>query len=112
MGNIAFFGKLVNIFVVVNIRHTLWEILSQPTITCSKATIETLEQDIYFTPWSSVSIVNFEQINASWVMFTKILASWNSYITIISVPLDLYWRRDVELPHFQAMFYFYTLSIS
>ena len=34
--------------------------LTQPEITCSKVTIETLEQ--------VVSIVNFEQVNADWGM--------------------------------------------
>ena len=27
----------------------------------------------YFTPYSSVSIVNFEQVNADWVTFQKVL---------------------------------------
>ena len=39
----------------------------QPAITCSRLTIETLEQGVKyvqsFTPCSSVSIVNFEQVN-------------------------------------------------
>ena len=37
---------------------------SQPAFTCSKLT--------YFTPCSSVSIVNFEQVNASWVSYAKL----------------------------------------
>ena len=42
---------------------------SQLAITCSKLTIETLEQDCDMSHLcSSVSIVNFEQINASWVV--------------------------------------------
>ena len=45
---------------------------TQLAITCSKLTIETLEEGVkyvqrYFTPCSSVSIVNFEQVNAGWV---------------------------------------------
>ena len=36
---------------------------TQPAITCSKLTIETLEQGTYFTPCSSVSIVDFEQVH-------------------------------------------------
>ena len=67
-------------------------ILSQPAFTCSKLTIEIQEQGvkyvqinnkrhqndangvsllltwIYFTPYSSVSIVNFEHVNDSWVL--------------------------------------------
>ena len=40
---------------------------SQPAIACSKLTIETLEQGVkHLTPCSSVSVVNFEQLNASW----------------------------------------------
>ena len=33
---------------------------------CSKLTINTPERRTYFTPCSSVSIVNFEQVNAGW----------------------------------------------
>ena len=41
---------------------------NQPTFTCSKLTIETLEQGVkhIFTPCSSVSIVNFEHVIAGW----------------------------------------------
>ena len=39
---------------------------SQPAITCSKLTIESLEQGVKYVPCSSVSIVNFEQVNAGW----------------------------------------------
>ena len=52
---------------------------TQWAFTCSKLTMETLEQgvkyvylltlNIYFTPCSSVSIVNFEQVLADWVRF-------------------------------------------
>ena len=35
--------------------------ITQPEITCSKLTIETLEQGV-----SSVSTVNFEQVNDGW----------------------------------------------
>ena len=45
----------VILFSVIAIMST------QPAITCSKLTIETLEQGV-----SSVSIVNFEQVNAGW----------------------------------------------
>ena len=57
---------------------------SQPAITCSKLTIETLKQEqvksrhqnkslllTYFTSCSSVSIINFEQVNADWVQPTS-----------------------------------------
>ena len=41
---------------------------SQPAITCSKLATETLEEDEqYFTPCSSVSIFNLEQVNAGWI---------------------------------------------
>ena len=50
----------------------------QPAITCSEWTIETLEQSVkyvhycelwtYFIPCTSVSIVDFEQVNAGWVI--------------------------------------------
>ena len=66
---------------------------SQPAIACSKLTIETLEQDVnmfkvnnkdtrttdaitYFTPCSSVSIVNFEQVNSGWDKSTTV--GWSS----------------------------------
>ena len=43
---------------------------SQPAFTCSKLTIETLQQGVNFehilTLCSSVSIVNFEHVIASW----------------------------------------------
>ena len=49
---------------------------SQPAIICSKLAIETLEQRVeYFTPCSSVSIMNFEQVNAGWYGFV-ILHYW------------------------------------
>ena len=40
-----------------------------PAITCSKLTIETLEQDVKYVHWrrSGVFIVNSEQVNAGWV---------------------------------------------
>ena len=60
-------------------------VITQPAIPCSKLTIETLEQAMfnvnnkdtrttpmapytYFTPCSSVSNVNFEHVNAGWVL--------------------------------------------
>ena len=45
------------------------EFSAQPVIiTCSKLTIETVEQGVtYFTPCPSVSTVNFEQVNAGWM---------------------------------------------
>ena len=50
---------------------------SQPTITCSKLTIEILE---YFTPCSGVSIVNFEQVIAGGVIYNMsedfLLITW------------------------------------
>ena len=48
------------------VRHGL--LSCQPTITCSKLIIETQKQGVKyvqsFAPCSSVSIVNFEQVNA------------------------------------------------
>ena len=46
----------------------LW--IAQPASTCSNLIVETLEEGAkYFTPCSSVSIVNFEQVNAGWEGF-------------------------------------------
>ena len=47
------------------------KVTTQLAISYSKLTIETLEQSLkyiwtYFTPCSSVSIINFEQENAAW----------------------------------------------
>ena len=39
---------------------------TQPVITCSKLTIETLEQGVKYVQSSSISIVNFEPVNAGW----------------------------------------------
>ena len=36
---------------------------------CSKLTIKTLERQTHFTTFSSVSIVDIEQANVSWVIF-------------------------------------------
>ena len=49
-------------------RHLRHErVKTQPAITCSKLTIETLEQGVkYVQSVSSVSVVNFEQVNAGW----------------------------------------------
>ena len=61
-------------------RLMIYGVPSQPTFTCSKLTTETLEKGVkyvkfnnidtrtrtYFTPCSSVSIADFEQINAGW----------------------------------------------
>ena len=47
----------------------MWETFyhpgAQPAFTCSKLTIETLEQGVKYC--SSVSIVNFEQVNPGWI---------------------------------------------
>ena len=46
--------------------------IAQPAIACSKLTIETLEQGVkYVQTCSSVSIVNFEQVNAGWERTTN-----------------------------------------
>ena len=46
---------------------------------CSKLIIKTPEQHhwrrIYFTPCSTVSIANFEQVKASWVLSVKRLSN-------------------------------------
>ena len=41
----------------------------QPVFTCSKLTIETLEQGVKYV--QSVSIVNFDQVNAGWSYFSS-----------------------------------------
>ena len=47
--------------------------ITQLTFTCSKLTIETLKKAVFivnfehiFTPFSSVSVVDIEQVNVSW----------------------------------------------
>ena len=57
---------------------------SQLTFICSKSTIETLEIGVndvvlvFFTPFSSVSIVEFEHVNVNWDVdfFVRIAYSW------------------------------------
>ena len=44
------------------------EFFSQPAFTCSKSTIETLEQGVKYVACSSVSVVNFEHVIDSWVL--------------------------------------------
>ena len=41
------------------------EFFSQPAFTCSKSTIETLEQGVKYVACSSVSVVNFEHVIVS-----------------------------------------------
>ena len=63
---------------------------TQPAFTCSKVTIEMLKQDMshwrrsgvfivnvehIYTPCSSVSIVNFEQVNAGWAVTSSHLSN-------------------------------------
>ena len=54
---------------------------AQSAFTCSKLTTETLEQGVKyvqsFTPCSSVSIVNFEKVNADWVTYFDFLSLLN-----------------------------------
>ena len=53
-----------------------WMVCSQPAITCSKSTIETAQQGVknvhwtYFRPSSTVSVVDFEHVNASCLIST------------------------------------------
>ena len=59
----------------------LQSVPTQLAITCSKLAIETLEQGVknvqkFFTPCSSVSIVNFEKVNASWVRVTIFVSGY------------------------------------
>ena len=54
---------------------------SQPTITCSKLTVETPEQGGKYV--QSVSIVNFEQVNTDWQMTKYCHISVNSQFTVI-----------------------------
>ena len=56
---------------------------AQGAFTCSKLTIETLEQgNTYFTPCSSVSIVDFEQVNAHWEILKNRI---NMYYTCLKL---------------------------
>ena len=52
-----------------NSKHVWKKVLIQSAFTCSKLTIWT-----YFTPCSSVSIVNFEHVNTDWEGSTALLA--------------------------------------
>ena len=58
--------------------------LPQPAVTWLKLTIETLEEGVKyvqsFTPYASVSIVNFEYVIAGWVRPMSSLVSWLSNI--------------------------------
>ena len=47
--------------------------------TCSKSTPERRQWHTYFTPCSSISIVNFEQVNSDWVNTFEGLFSICSY---------------------------------
>ena len=58
--------------------------LPQPAVTWLKLTTETLEEGVKyvqsFTPYSSVSIANFEYVIAGWVRPMSSLVSWLSNI--------------------------------
>ena len=67
-------------FVIKTLPRTMMEafckkkltILTQLTFACSKSTIETLEKGVkyaYFTPFSSLSIAEFERENVNWKLF-------------------------------------------
>ena len=71
--------EFLNAFSNVTANYMKSPYLSQPAITCSKLTIETLEQGLKICskstmkiperPCSSDPIVNFEQVNADWDYF-------------------------------------------
>ena len=70
----SFFNTLIQVFSSLRQNRK-----TQLILTCSKLTIETMEKGVkyvqslnkntreYFTPFSSVFIVDFEQVNVSWV---------------------------------------------
>ena len=71
----CFYGIFFWFLKAINYRDLIWgnpDVVTwtQPAITCSKLTIETLEQGVKlwtcFTPCSIVSIVNFEHVIAGW----------------------------------------------
>ena len=75
--------------------HLTFFDISQSAFTCSKLTIETLEQVVYFLPCSSVSNVNFEQVNANWDILSylgrqvlKCYLTWCSYFEIFRKSLS------------------------
>ena len=93
-------------------------IVSQSACTCSKLAIETLEQGVNkdtrttavaFTPSSSVSIVNFEHVNADWdignpqignYMNKPIFSTSGSPLSIqkrVTFALPLFYRRGKRL---------------
>ena len=71
----------------ISARSKMTEVLgvhSQPPFTCPKLTIETLDQGVkyvqsqlwtYFTPCSTVSIVNFEHVIAGWVVYLDLFCN-------------------------------------
>ena len=56
-----------NYMLKVNNRNTRCEI-------CSKLTTKIPERRTFFTPCSSISIVNFEQVNAGWDNYYQLLS--------------------------------------
>ena len=69
----SFFKLLVMVYVYGKIACSMQEKrLNQSAFTCTKLKMETLEQCFNFehilTPYSSVSIVNFENVIAGWII--------------------------------------------
>ena len=67
--------ELVNVEIFKRYTPSEYKLINitQLTFTCSKLTIETLEKGVFivnfehiFTPFSSVSVVDIEQVNVSW----------------------------------------------
>ena len=101
----------VSIFIFLHRLHFLYW---TPLIcTCSKSTIETLKNDVvlvwyfgcylwtYFTPFSSVSTVGFEQVNASWEVFLSSRALWKDihmtfYVNKINFDRVFYSRNIIK----------------
>ena len=78
---------------------------SQPAITCSMLTIETLEQSVKWRR-SSVFIVNFEQVNTDWVSHsTKIF----SEIERLGTERSGVWGRWVSFKVIQLPLYSFTI---
>ena len=116
---IFWLGSIIHYLVLNNLAKSNVSVLSQPAITCSKLTIETLEQGVKFVQsCCSVSIVNFEQVNAGWdlaqllfVLREKLVWIWPWFLIIYTaicflmeaivpfLPQAKDWFSDVLYPH-------------
>ena len=100
-----------------------WQTI-QLTNTCSKSTLEALEKDVilpslpsfwcfycwlltYFTPFSSVSIVDFDKVNVNWALFMNTTSLQSDAFFTILIFLNFPFLVIVEnpLPYLLALRY-------